>query len=133
MAFLARPIVALAFGAVFFCGFVCTHFDEITTSPLPTAPDWVVGALLLIGGLSSRRDWTSGYVYQVAGWAAMASLLFGSVAGNFGEWMGEPLSGDSDDLVSMSQGAYLAAVATLFVVALGGLIASLRARGSKPR
>ena len=46
VAFLAKPIVALVFGALFFCGFVCTHFDEITTSPLPTAPDWVVGAFL---------------------------------------------------------------------------------------
>ena len=132
MAFLAKPIVALGFGAFFFCGFVCTHFDEIMTSPLPTTPDWVVGAFLLIGGLASRRDWSNGHAYQVAGWAAMASLLFGSVVGNFEAWRTEPLSGDPDDLVSMSQGSYLAAVAILFAVALGGLIASLRARGSKP-
>lgn len=59
MAFLAKPIVALGFGAFFFCG-----------------------AFLLIGGFASRRDWTNGYAYQVAGWAAMASLLFGSVVGN---------------------------------------------------
>jgi hypothetical protein len=111
---------------------VCTHFDEITTSPLPTAPDWVVGAFLLMGGIASRRDWTSGYVYQVAGWAAMASLLLGSVVGNFEVWRAEPLSGNTNDLVSMSQGSYLAAVSLLFVVALGGLIASLRARGSAP-
>ena len=132
MAFLAKPIVALGFGAFFFCGFVCTHFDEIMTSPLPTAPDWVVGAFLLIGGFASRRDWTHGYVYQVAGWAAMASLLFGSVVGNFEAWLSDPLSGDADDLVSMTQGSYLAAVSLLFVVALGGLIASLRARSSGP-
>ena len=132
MAFLAKPTVALGFGAFFFCGFVCTHFDEIMTSPLPTTPDWVVGAFLFIGGIASRRDWTNGYVYLVAGWAAMASLLFGSVVGNFEAWRAEPLSGDPDDLVFMSQGSYLAAVAILFVVALGGLIASLRARGSKP-
>jgi hypothetical protein len=132
VAFLAKPMVALGFGAFFFCGFVCTHFDEITTSPLPTAPDWVVGAFLLIGGFASRRDWTHGYAYQVAGWAAMASLLFGSVVGNFEEWRAAPLSGDTDGLVSMSQGSYLVAVGFLFAVALGGLIASLRARNSGP-
>src|SRR5512145_273335 len=32
VAFLAKPTVALGFGAFFFCGFVCTHFDEIMTS-----------------------------------------------------------------------------------------------------
>jgi hypothetical protein len=132
VAFLAKPIVALGFGAFFFCGFLCTHFDEITTSPLPTAPDWVVGAFLLIGGFASRRDWTNGYAYQVAGWAAMASLLFGSVVGNFEAWRAEPLGADTGDIVSMSQGSYLAAVSLLFVLALGGLIASLRARSSRP-
>ena len=130
MAFLAKPIVALGFGAFFFCGFVCTHFDEITTSPLPTAPDWVVGAFLLIGGFASQRDWTSGYVYQVAGWAAMASLLFGSVVGNFEEWRAEPLVNGTEGLVSMSQGWYLAAVSLLLLVALGSLFASLRARSA---
>jgi hypothetical protein len=132
MAFLAKPIVALGFGAFFFCGFVCTHFAEITTSPLPTAPDWAVGAFLLLGGFASHRDWTSGYAYQVAGWAAMTSLLFGSVVGSFEAWRADPVSG-TDGLVSLSQGSYLAAVALLFVIALGGLIASLRARSSAPR
>jgi hypothetical protein len=130
VAFLAKPIVALGFGAFFFCGFVCTHFEEITTSPLPTAPDWVVGAFLLVGGFASHRDWAKGYAYQVAGWAAMASMLFGSVVGNFEAWVAEPLADHGDGLVSMSQGSYVVAVSLLFVVALGGLIASLRARSS---
>jgi hypothetical protein len=132
MALMAKPIVALGFGAFFFCGFVCTHFDEIATAPLPTAPDWVVGAFLLIGGFASRRDWSSGYVYQVAGWAAMTTLLFGSVVGNFEAWIADPLSADAEGLVSMSQGLYLSLVALLFVIALGGLIASLRARSPRP-
>ena len=75
---------------------------------------------------------TNGHVYQVAGWAAMTSLLFGSVVGNFEEWRAESLGYGGDGLVSMSQGAYLAAVSVLFVAALGGLIASLRARRSGP-
>jgi hypothetical protein len=87
----------------------------------------------LIGGFASHRDWTHGYAYQVAGWAAMASLLFGSVVGNFEAWIAEPLADGGDGLVSMSQGSYLAAVSILFLVALGGLIASLRARSSGPQ
>ena len=132
MALLAKPIVALGFGLFFLCAVTCAHFDQLMTSPLSIGPDWAVGLFLTIAGFLSNRDWAKGYPYQVAAWAALTSLLFGSVVGNFEDWRSAPWAGGTVGLVSMSQGLYLAVVGLLFVVALGGLIASLRARDSGP-
>ena len=128
MTFLAKPFVALGFGLFFLCAATCAHFDQIATSPLALVPDWAAGILLVGGGVLSGRDWANRRAYQIAAWAFMASLLFGSVVGNFEEWRSHAPDGGTSGLVSMSQGPYLAIVSILFLVALGGLIASLRTR-----
>jgi hypothetical protein len=128
MTFLAKPFVALAFGAFFLCAVTCAHFDEIATTPLSLGPDWAAGVLLVGGAVISGRDWSHGRTYQVAAWAFMVSLLFGSVLGNLQEWISHASDAASSGLVSLSEGPYLAIVIILFMVSLGGLIASLRAR-----
>jgi hypothetical protein len=129
MTYLSKPVVALAFGLFFLCAVTCAHFDQLATYPLGVVPDWAAGVFLVGGAVASRRDWTDGRVYQIAAWAFIASLLFGSMIGNFEEWQAAPAEGGTSGLVSMSQGTYLAIVTALFLVALFGLIASLRSRG----
>jgi hypothetical protein len=131
MTYFSNPLVALAFGLFFLCAVTCAHFDQLTTYPLGVVPDWAAGAFLVGGAVASRRDWTDGRVYQVAAWAFTASLLFASMIGNFEEWRAEATEGGASGLVSMSQGTYVAIVTALFLVALFGLIASLRARGTR--
>jgi hypothetical protein len=129
MPFLAKPLVAIGFGAFFLCAATCAHFDEIATTPLSLGPDWVAGVLLVGGAVISRRDWGNGRAYQIAAWAFMVSLLFGSVLGNLEDWISHTHAGSSG-LVALSEGPYLVIVGTLFLVSLGGLIASLRAQAS---
>jgi hypothetical protein len=74
--------MALAFGLFFLCAVTCAHFDQITTAPLGLAADWAHGGFLVAGGLISSRNWAKGSPYQIAAWAATASLFFGSVLGN---------------------------------------------------
>ena len=59
MSFLAKPLVALGFGAFFLCAATCTHFDELG-SPLSLAPDWAAGLFMVGGAVVSRRDWSDG-------------------------------------------------------------------------
>ena len=131
MTYLSSPVAALVFGLVFLCAVTCAHFDELSTAPLSVVPDWAAGVFLVGAAVAGRRDWTEGRVYQVAAWAFTASLLFASTVGNFEEWQAAPEQGGASGLVSMSQGTYLAIVTALFLVALVGLIASLRARGAR--
>jgi hypothetical protein len=126
MTFLAKPFVALGFGAFFLCAATCAHLDEITTSPLSLGPDWAAGVFLIGGAVLSGRNWDTGRAYQIAAWAFMVSLLFGSVVGNIEEWMSHAPDTHAAGLVSMSQGTYLLVVSVLFLVSLGGLIMSLR-------
>jgi hypothetical protein len=128
MTFLAKPFVALGFGAFFLCAATCAHLDEITTSPLSLRPDWAAGVFLIGGAVLSGRNWDTGRAYQIAAWAFMVSLLFGSVVGNIEEWMSHAPDTHAAGLVSMSQGTYLLVVSVLFLVSLGGLIMSLRSR-----
>jgi hypothetical protein len=128
MTALAKPSVAMVFGVFFLCAATCAHFDQLSLSPLSIAPDWAAGAFLVGGGFFSRRDWDNGRLYQIAAWAAMVSLLFGSVVGNFEEWVSEPSGGGISGLVSLSQGYYLAIVTALFLISLAALITSLRTR-----
>jgi hypothetical protein len=92
MTFLAKPSVALGFGAFFLCAATCTHFDELGT-PLSLAPDWAAGLFLVGGAVSSSRDWGSGRTYQVAAWAFMVSLLLASFLSNLEDWRSSPSSG----------------------------------------
>jgi hypothetical protein len=128
MTFLAKPLVALGFGAFFLCAATCAHFDEIGTSPLSLGPDWAAGVFLVVGAVVSGRDWSKGRMYQIAAWAFMVSLLFGSVVGNIEEWLSNTPDAGSSGLVALSQGPYLAIVSVLFFISLAGLIASLRTR-----
>jgi hypothetical protein len=128
MTFLAKPFVALGFGAFFLCAATCAHFDQIATTPLSLGPDWAAGVLLVGGAVISGRDWRTGRAYQIAAWAFMVSLLFGSVVGNFQDWISHSSDAGSSGLVALSEGSYLAIVSVLFFVSLAGLIASLRAR-----
>ena len=128
MTFLAKPFVALGFGAFFLCATTCAHFDEIRVTPLSLGPDWVAGIFLVGGAIISSRDWSSGRTYQIAAWAFMVSLLFGSVLGNFQQWESYASNAGSSGLVALSEGSYLVIVSILFVVSLGGLVASLRTR-----
>jgi hypothetical protein len=128
MTFLAKPFVALGFGAFFLCAATCAHFDEVATAPLSLGPDWAAGILLVGGAVISGRDWNTGRAYQIAAWAFMVSLLFGSVLGNLEDWISHASDTGSSGLVALSEGPYLAIVSMLFLVSLGGLISSLRAR-----
>ena len=128
MTFLAKPSVALGFGAFFLCAATCAHFDEVTTTPLSLGPDWAAGILLVGGAVISGRDWSSGRPYQIAAWAFMVSLLFGSFLGNLQDWVSHTPNAGSAGLVSLSEGPYFTIVSLLFVLALGGLISSLKAR-----
>lgn len=128
MTFLAKPSVALGFGAFFLCAATCVHFDEIASAPLSLAPDWAAGILLVGGAAISGRDWGNGRAYQIAAWAFMVSLLFGSFLGNLEEWVSEAPDAGTTGLVSMSHGPYFAIITILFVLALGGLISSLNVK-----
>ena len=130
MTLLARPSVALGFGAFFLCAATCAHFDDAVAMPLSLVPDWAAGVLLMGGAMVSVRDWGNGRPYQIAAWAFMVSLLFGSVLGNFQEWHAHTPEPGSSGLVSLAEGPYLAIVTILFLVALGGLISSLNAKGT---
>jgi hypothetical protein len=74
----------------------------------------------------SGRDWTVGRVYQVAAWAFMVSLLFGSFLGNLEEFLSPGPADVTTALVTLSPGTYLASVGILCIVAIGGLIATLK-------
>jgi hypothetical protein len=129
MTFLARPPVALGFGAFFLCAATCAHFDTISPSHWLSWPldDWAAGAFLISGGVLSSRNWTSGRPYQIAGWAFIVSLLFGSFLGDFHDWVSHsPDATGTTGLVTIPEGPYVAFVGALFVLAVGGLVSSLR-------
>jgi hypothetical protein len=50
---LAKPSVALGFGAFFLCAATCAHFDELTVTPLSLGSDWITGVVLMVGGVLS--------------------------------------------------------------------------------
>ena len=125
MVMLAKPSVAIGFGLFFLCAVACTHSDEIISSPLSVVPDWAAGLVLVAAAIVNRRSSVAGRTYQVAAWAFMVSLLFGSFVGNFEEWRSATSEGGRG-LVSLDQGAYLASIGVMCLLAIGGLIASVR-------
>jgi hypothetical protein len=128
MMMLAKPSVALGFGVFFLCAIACTHSSEMFSGPLWLLPDWVAGLAVVVGAVVSKRDWNVGRPYQVAAWAFMLSLLLESFLRNLEEWMDSSPADVGTDIVSLPHGAYLASIAVLGLVALGALIATLRAR-----
>jgi hypothetical protein len=128
MTFLAKPSVALGFGAFFLCAATCAHFDEPLLS---LAGDWVAGVVLVVGGVLSGRDWLRGRQYQVVGWAFIVSLLLHSFLGNLQDLVtSAPEATGSTGLVALSLGPYLVIVGLLLVVSVGGLLTTL-AQGSR--
>src|SRR5712691_1883023 len=55
MTFLAKPFVALGFGAFFLCAATCAHFDEVATTPLSLGPDVGPGKLRSLENKSIGR------------------------------------------------------------------------------
>ena len=125
MVMLAKPSVAIGFGLFFLCAVACTHSDEMLSSPLSVVPDWAAGFVLVAAALVNRPSYVAGRTYQVAAWAFMVSLLFGSFVGNFEEWRSTTSEGHRG-LVSLEQGSYLASIGVMCLLAVGGLIASVR-------
>jgi hypothetical protein len=125
MTFLAKPSMAIGFGAFFLCAVTCTHLDEFAT-PLSLVPDLGAGLTLLVGGTLSHRDWGWGRQFQIAAWAFMASLLFASFFGNLSDWLtAAPDATGTSGLVSFSEGTYVALIGVLLTLALAGLVGTL--------
>jgi hypothetical protein len=124
----AHPFVALYFGVFFLCAVTCTHLDDIVAMPLSVVSDYTAGILLIAGAIAGRRNWAQGRPYQIAAWAFITSLLFGSVLGNFQEWLAHSSDAGATGLVPMSPGEYLAIETAMFLVSCVGLASSLIVR-----
>jgi hypothetical protein len=89
--------------------------------------DWAAGGLLLFAGILSQRDWTTvRRQYLAVAWAFMFSLLVGASFEIFGEWLTPP-----DENEWLPEGAFLAIVAMMAVIAACGVIGTLKATDSK--
>jgi hypothetical protein len=125
--YFAKPVVAIAFGAFMLCAETCLHAESFlapgaTTFALPFY-DWTAGGFLLTAGVLSRRAWTfARRQYQAVAWAFMLSLLFGALISQIEDWLTPP------DVAEwgISEGPFLAILFALVVVALCGLISTLK-------
>ena len=64
--------------------------------------------------------------YQAVAWGFMLSLLFGALLSQLQEWLTPP----NDVEWGISEGAFLAIILTLVVIALCGLVSTVRAGDS---
>ena len=129
--FFAKPGVAIGFGAFFLCAETCLHAEEVlqfATRPLELPVyDWTAGGFLLIAGVLSRRDWsTVRRQYQAVAWGFMLSLLTGASFSMLGEWLRPP-----DESDWLSEGAFLTIAMTMTLIALFGLVSTLKVRESR--
>ena len=134
MTWFAKPFFALGFGAFFLCAATCAHFDELAM-PWSLVPDWAAGLVLIGGAVISQREWVTGRQYQIAAWAFMVSLLFGSFVGNVEEWASpttDAAATATDGLVSLSQGPYIVIIGLLLALALAGLTTTLGTKTARP-
>jgi hypothetical protein len=131
MTWLARPIVAIGFGAFLVCAETCLHFESFLSLPqswlsLPIH-DWVAGCFLIYGGVRSNRDWRTGRLYQLAAWAFNASLMCGAFFAHLEEWSSNvPADG------WISAGAFLIIIGVLFAVSVGGLVSTIALTSPPP-
>jgi hypothetical protein len=89
--------------------------------------DWTAGAFLLTTGVLGQRSWSlSRRQYQAVAWGFMLSLLFGALLSQLQEWLTPP----HDVAWGISEGAFLSITVTLVVIALFGLVSTLRASDS---
>jgi hypothetical protein len=129
--YFARPGVAIAFGAFMLCAETCLHAESFlavgaTPFELPFY-DWTAGAFLLTTGVLSQRSWSlSRRQYQAVAWGFMLSLLFGALLSQLQEWLTPPY----DVAWGISEGAFFAIILTLVVIALCGLVSTVRAGNS---
>lgn len=131
MTFFAKPAVAIVFGAFFLCAETCLHADSVlqfANRPLELPIyDWAAGTLLLTAGIVSRRDRTTvRRQYLAVAWAFMFSLLVGASFEILGEWLTPP-----DENEWLPEGAFLAIVAMMAVIAACGVVSTLRATDSR--
>lgn len=123
----AHPGIAIAFGAFMLCAETCLHAESFlsagaTTFALPLY-DWTAGVLLLTAGILSRRARTiSRRQYQAVAWAFMLSLLFGALISHVEEWLTPPHVAEW----GISEGAFVGIIFALALVALIGLVSTLK-------
>ena len=119
MTVLAKPSVAVGFGAFMLCAETCDHWNEIASVNWLSMPlhDWTAAFLLIAVGVVHRQD------FQAMAWAFMLSLLFGAFFSHLESWLGPP----EPDAWIPEQIVFPILVVLLFV-ALFGLIATLRVR-----
>jgi hypothetical protein len=119
MTLLAKPAVAVVFGAFMLCTETCDHFDAIAKLDWLNMPlhDWTAAGLLISVGVVHRRD------YQVIAWAFMLSLLFGAFFGHFQAWL-SPTEGDD----WLSERVVFPALIALIVIATCALVGTFNAR-----
>lgn len=128
MKFLATPGLAIGFGAFMLCAETCLHAETVlagerTAFDLPLLYDWTAGAFLLTTGVLSQRAWTlTRRQYQAVAWAFMLSLLFGALVSYVQEWLTPP------NVIEwgLSEGGFVAIILALVVVALCGLVSTLK-------
>ena len=127
MRYFAKPGVAIAFGAFMLCAETCLHADsflagDASSFELPIY-DWTAGVFLLTAGVLSQRSWTlTRRQYQAVAWAFMLSLLFGALISFVQEWLTPP------NLVEwgLTEGAFVGIILALTVIALCGLVSTVR-------
>ena len=128
MKYFARPGMAIAFGAFMLCAETCLHAESFlgagaTAFELPIY-DWTAGVFLLTAGVMSARSWTlTRRQYQAVAWAFMLSLLFGAFVSTVQEWLAPPAEVEW----GISEGAFVGIILALIVIALCGLVSTLRA------
>src|SRR5215510_7216475 len=86
MTILAKPSVAVGFGAFMLCAETCDHWTEIAHLNWLSMPlyDWTAAFLLIAVAMVHRQD------FQATAWAFMLSLLFGAFFGHLESWLGPP-------------------------------------------
>ena len=124
----AKPVVAIAFGAFFLCAETCLHAQELlqfASRPLELPLyDWAAGGFLLTAGLLGRRHHSPARrQVQAAAWGFMLSLLVGASFSILDEWLTPP-----EESEWLSEGAFLAIVATMTVIALFALVSTMKVR-----
>jgi hypothetical protein len=125
--YFAKPGVAIAFGAFMLCAETCLHAESFlaggaSSFELPIY-DWTAGVFLLTAGVLSQRSWTlTRRQYQAVAWAFMLSLLFGALISFTQEWLTPP------NVVEwgLTEGAFVGIIFALTVIALFGLISTVR-------
>ena len=121
---LARPSVAVTFGAFMLCTETCDHWKAIAGLNWVDMPlyDWTAALLLMVVGVVNRRD------FQATAWAFMLSLLFGAFFGHLESWLGPP---DADAWIP--ERIVFPVLVLLNVIALFSLVGTLRSHRDSSR